>query len=147
MAKPELRSQDRWEDLPCPLAMATAPNRPPASPELPEWAPWFQAGLSALLAVMFLVLVGKMRDQGSHIRTLQERVQGLENSRALEQTSGLEQQLRTAVARLQQLERSSGQVQNLVRQNQVFKEQLRQLKEAASVNPAGELPPLPPIKP
>lgn len=127
--------------------MAPAPNRTPASPELPDWAPWVQAGFSAMLAVLFLVLVGKMRDQGSHIRTLQERVQGLENSRALEETSGLEQQLRSAVERLQVVERSSAQVQALANQNQALKEKISQLKSAGSTNPDGDLPPLPPVKP
>ncbi|MCP9774202.1 hypothetical protein KBY58_08065 [Cyanobium sp. HWJ4-Hawea] len=127
--------------------MAPAPKRPNASLEMPDWAPWVQAGFSAMLAVLFLVLVGKMREQGSQIRTLQERVQGLENSRALAQNSGLEEQLRSAVERLQVVERNSAQVRNLLGQNQALKEQVRQLKAAGNPNLDGNLPELPPIKP
>ena len=53
------------------------------------WVPWLQAGVTAMLVVLFLVIVGKSRQQNDTIRQLQERVQGLENSRALDRTTGL----------------------------------------------------------
>jgi predicted nuclease with TOPRIM domain len=129
--------------------MASAQERSQALPEMPDWAPWLQAGLTAMLAVLFVVMVGKMRQQSSSIRALQERVQGLENSRALERTSGLEQQLRTTVERLQVVERSNARLQSLSSDNKLLNDQLRQLRSTGTkVAPADDLPPLlPPVKP
>ena len=73
--------------------------------------PWLQAGVTAMLVVLFVVIVAKTRQQNATIRQLQERVQGLENSRALERTTGLEQQLRTTVERLQAVERNSARIE------------------------------------
>ena len=129
--------------------MASAQERSQALPEMPDWAPWLQAGLTALLAVLFVVMVGKMRQQSSSIRALQERVQGLENSRALERTSGLEQQLRTTVERLQVVERSNAQLQALSSDNKRLNDQLGQLRSAGTKPaPVDDLPPLlPAVKP
>lgn len=129
--------------------MASAQERSQVLPEMPDWAPWLQAGLTAMLAVLFVVMVGKMRQQSSSIRALQERVQGLENSRALERTSGLEQQLRTTVERLQVVERSNAQLRALSSDNKLLNDQLRQLRASGTkLAPADELPPLlPPVKP
>jgi hypothetical protein len=76
-------------------------------------------------------------------------VQGLENSRALERTSGLEQQLRTTVERLQVVERSNARLQSLSSDNKLLNDQLRQLRSTGTkVAPADDLPPLlPPVKP
>jgi hypothetical protein len=129
--------------------MASAQERSQALPEMPDWAPWLQAGISAMLVVLFLVMVGKMRQQSSQIRGLQERVQGLENSRALERTNGLEQQLRTTVERLQVVERSNAHVQALNSDNILLMDQLRQLLAAGTKQgPFDDLPQLlPPVKP
>jgi hypothetical protein len=134
--------------------MAQAPDRSPnperfqSLPELPDWAPWVQAGVTALLAVLFLVMVGKMRDQNSTIRGLVERVQGLENSRALDKTSGLEQQVRSTVERLQAVERTTTALQSLGAQNKLLQSELRQLQTKPSKNNSDDfLQPLPPIKP
>ena len=129
--------------------MASAQERSQVLPEMPDWAPWLQAGLTAMLAVLCVVMVGKMRQQSSSIRALQERVQGLENSRALERTSGLEQQLRTTVERLQVVERSNAQLRALSSDNKLLNAQLRQLRATGTKpDPADDLPPLlPPIKP
>jgi len=129
--------------------MASAQERSQVLPEMPDWAPWLQAGLTAMLAVLFVVMVGKMRQQSSSIRALQERVQGLENSRALERTSGLEQQLRTTVERLQVVERSNAQLRALSSENKLLNAQLRQLRATGTKpDPADDLPPLlPPVKP
>ena len=80
------------------------------------WVPWLQAGVTAMLVVLFFVIVGKSRQQNATIRHLQERVQGLENSRALDRTTGLEQQLRTTVERLQAVERNSTRIDGLSRE-------------------------------
>ena len=81
------------------------------------WVPWLQAGVTAMLVVLFVVIVAKTRQQNATIRQLQERVQGLENSRALERTTGLEQQLRTTVERLQAVERNSARIEALSGEN------------------------------
>lgn len=132
------------------------PERGAGLPVLPEWVNWLQAGLTALLVVLFLVMLGKSRQQSANIRLLQERVQGLENSRALDRTTGLEQQLRSAVDRLQVLERSASRVEALSAENSTLQQELRQLRTRAqqprpsSAQPApGDpaVPPLPPLKP
>ena len=131
------------------LVMASAQERSQTLPEMPDWAPWLQAGLTAMLAVLFVVMVGKMRQQSSSIRGLQERVQGLENSRALDRTSGLEQQLRATVERLQVVERSNAHLQVLDRENKRLNDQLGQLRSAGTKPaPVDDLPPLlPAVKP
>ena len=131
------------------LVMASDQERSQTLPEMPDWAPWLQAGLTAMLAVLFVVMVGKMRQQSSSIRGLQERVQGLENSRALDRTSGLEQQLRATVERLQVVERSNAHLQALDRENKRLNDQLGQLRSAGTKPaPVDDLPPLlPAVKP
>jgi len=90
------------------------------------WVPWLQAGVTAMLVVLFVVIVAKTRQQNATIRQLQERVQGLENSRALERTTGLEQQLRTTVERLQAVERNSARIEALSGENTNLRLELRQ---------------------
>jgi TolA-binding protein len=125
--------------------------------QLPDWLPWLQAGLTAMLAVLFLVIVGKLRQQSSQLHALKERVQGLENSRALERTTALEQQLRSTAARLQELERSNTQLEGLSSDNARLRRELLQLRrpmapapvapaEPAAEAPAGPTPP-PPVRP
>jgi hypothetical protein len=62
--------------------MTPAPRQPASDANGPAlaWVPWLQAGVTALLVVLFVVIVGKTRQQNATIRQLQERVQGLENS-------------------------------------------------------------------
>jgi TolA-binding protein len=107
-------------------------------PQLPEWVAWLQVGLSALLAVLFLVMLSKARDQGARIQELQDRVQGLENTRALERTTGLEEQLRTTVERLQAVERASARIDVLSADNQALRAELSQLRGSVptSLEPA-----------
>ena len=83
--------------------MTPAPDNSAANGTPLAWVPWLQAGVTAMLLVLFVVMVGKTRQQSAAIRQLQEQVQGLENARALERTAGLEQQLRSTVERLQEL--------------------------------------------
>ena len=94
------------------------------------WAPWLQAGVTAMLVVLFLVIVGKSRQQNATIRQLQERVQGLENSRALDRTTGLEQQLRTTVERLQAVERNGTRIDGLSRETANLRAELSKLRAA-----------------
>jgi hypothetical protein len=108
-------------------------------PQLPDWVAWFQVGLSALLAVLFLAMVSKARHQGARIQELQDRVQGLENTRALERTTGLEEQLRTTVERLQEVERATARINVLGADNEALRAELSQLRRSAGPRP--EAPP------
>jgi hypothetical protein len=125
--------------------------------QLPDWLPWLQAGLTAMLAVLFLVMVGKLRQQSSQLRGLQERVQGLENSRALERTTALEEQLRSTATRLQALERSNMQLEGLSSDNARLRREIQQLRrpvapapvapaESETEAPSAPTPP-PPVRP
>jgi hypothetical protein len=127
--------------------MARTPRRNDPLPAAPEWVNWLQAGITALMVVLFVVMLGKTRQQSANIRLLQERVQGLENSRALDRTSGMEEQLRSTVSRLQALERSAARVDALSAENSVLNQQLNELRSSAQ-NRTREapVPPLPAIK-
>jgi TolA-binding protein len=103
---------------------------------LPDWVSWAQAGLTALLAVLFLVMLAKARSQAGRLEELQQRVQGLENSRALERTTGLEQQLRTTVERLQALERSNARLDVLSADNAALRSEVQQLRRSRADNGA-----------
>jgi TolA-binding protein len=92
---------------------------------------WVQAGLTALLAVLFVAMLVQARQQGARIQELQERIQGLENSRALERTTGLEEQLRATVERLQAVERDSSRIDVLRAETDALRDQLRELSAAA----------------
>ena len=141
--------------------MTPTPEQPQAnspaantSPAPLAWVPWLQAGVTAMLVVLFFVIVGKARQQSATIRQLQERVEGLENSRALERTTGLEQQLRSAVERLQAVERNSARIDGLSREAASLRGELSRLRGPAGVPNGGPsrgdepplLPPLPPLK-
>ena len=99
-------------------------------PQLPEWVAWLQLGLTALLAVLFLAMLAKARQQGGRIQELQDRVEGLENTRALERTTGLEEQLRTTVERLQEVERSAARINVLSADNEALRNELGQLRRS-----------------
>ena len=137
--------------------MPPAPEQSGLQAQPPGWMPWLQAGLTAMLAVLFVVMVGKVRQQSNDLRQLRERVDGLENSRALERTTALEQQLRSTVERLQALERDQSHLDALGAENARLQQELR-LERCGSILPGPEgprpgtqgpssLPPLPPMKP
>lgn len=129
--------------------MVPASNPAKSPPVLPEWTIWIQVGLTALLAVLFLVILDRGRQQGAKIQLLEQRLQGLENSRALDRTTALEQQLRSTVERLQRLERNTSRIDALTADSKDLQKQLFQLRTEAlkqnSSNP--ELPPLQPLPP
>ncbi|MEO1003654.1 MAG: hypothetical protein AAFX65_11155 [Cyanobacteria bacterium J06638_7] len=124
-----------------------------ALPPLPDWVLWLQAGFTALVAVLFVALLLQSRQQNNRIQELQERLQGLENSRALERTTGLEDQLRASVERLQALERDSSRIDLLQAETDALREQLSQLRPAGAITPPGQLAaptpaaPTPPAEP
>lgn len=119
------------------------------------WVPWLQAGVTAMLVVLFFVIVGKSRQQNATIRQLQERVQGLENSRALDRTTGLEQQLRSTVERLQAVERNGTRIDGLSRETANLRAELSKLRAARpseTTDPKTDelplgVPALPPVRP
>lgn len=136
--------------------MTPAPDQTAISPNGASlaWVPWLQAGVTAMLVVLFLVVVGKSRQQNSTIRQLQERVQGLENSRALDRTTGLEEQLRSTVERLQAVERNSTRIDGLRSETasmQAELSKLRATRPSETTSPKTDelplgLPPLPPLR-
>ncbi len=120
---------------PSPLAPASTGSGSGPLPPLPDWVLWLQAGFTALVAVLFVALLLQSRQQASRIQELQQRLQGLENSRALERTTGLEDQLRNAVERLQVLERDSSRLDVLQAETDALSAQLRQLARSADALP------------
>ncbi|MCP9807139.1 hypothetical protein KBY71_11500 [Cyanobium sp. T1B-Tous] len=132
-------------DQPAPSSQGAGANGAAANGAALAWVPWLQAGVTAMLVVLFVVIVGKTRQQNATIRQLQERVQGLENSRALDRTTGLEQQLRTTVERLQAVERNSARLEALSGENANLRLELR--RQRATRDTSGDtLPPLPKLE-
>jgi hypothetical protein len=121
---------------------------------LPGWLFWLQLGLTTTVAVLFLVMLVKARQQSAELRTLQDKVAGIENSRALDRTTAIEDQLRSTADRLQAVERLGAQMGSLIADNARLRQQVRLLeggaaKPGAGAAAEGELPvpPLPPLKP
>jgi len=102
------------------------------------------AGLTALVAVLFVVLLQQVRQQGQRIQTLQEKVQSLENSNDLERTNALEEQLRSTVTRLQNLEGLEQSVQRLSLEQASLRAQVR--RPLPEPDLGLETPPEPPSK-
>ena len=132
-------------------------SRSSASPEttsgLPTWMRWGGAGLTALLAVLFVVLLLQVRGQGQRLQTLQDRIQSLENAQDLERTNALEEQLRSTVQRLQNLEGIEQTLQRLSSEQENLRLQIRSAGRNSSRSvdlepqlPA-EPPPVPPAQP
>jgi len=137
-----------------PMVSASDPRPEPFEGEIviPAWLVWLQLGLSTTLAVLFVVMLVKTRQQGVAIQQLQDKIAGIENSRALDRTTAIEDQLRTTAERLQALERMGAQVSGLAADNSRLRQELRGL-EGAVPKPANQpqaddaIAPLPPIRP
>jgi TolA-binding protein len=125
--------------------MSRNPASPDAADGLPTWMRWGGAGLTALLAVLFVVLLLQVRGQGQRLQTLQDRIQSLENAQDLERTNALEEQLRSTVQRLQNLEGIEQTLQRLSNEQENLRLQLR----SAGRNSGGsmDLQPLLPEEP
>lgn len=80
---------------------------------LPDWMRRAGAGMTAAVAVLFVVLLVQVRLQSDRIQQLQDKVQTLENANDLERTNALEEQLRSTVERLQGMEGLEQAVQRL----------------------------------
>jgi TolA-binding protein len=103
---------------------------PPATAPVSRTGFWIQmlgAGLTACLAVLFVVLLQRVQEQTRSLDQLERRLLSLENARALERTNTLEQQLRATVARLHVLEAQQGSIADLTRQQQLQADQLQRL--------------------
>jgi len=98
-------------------------TRPSPRP-LPEWMRRTGAGLTAMVAVLFVVLLVQVRLQGGRIQQLQDKVQTLENANDLERTNALEEQLRSTVDRLQGMEGLEQAVQRLSREQESLRLQV-----------------------
>ena len=119
---------------------------------MPSWLFWLQLGLTTTLAVLFVVMLVKTRQQSADIRSLQDKVAGIENRSALDRTTAIEDQLRSTSERLQALERQGAQVASLAAENNRLRLELRGLEGNLSKPGAGlpgddTLAPLPPLKP
>ena len=126
----------RGPHRPSRFAMPVPPAPPGAEPALPRWMRLLGAGLTALVAVLALVLLQQLQQQASRNQALEGRVQDLENRRDLERAQALEAQLRALAERLQGLEASAGQVQELELQQQELRRQLQgQLKRPSAPPP------------
>ena len=117
----------------------------PGTLQLPNWFRWLGAGLTAMLAVLFAVVLQQVQQQARQLKTLESRVQGLENARAVERTSALEEQVRVTSERLQGLERLRGSVESLGSDQAQLRQEVRRLASRGPVLP--ELPATPPALP
>lgn len=128
--------------------MASSPQTPELARALPNWMRWGGAGLTALVAVLFVVLLLQVREQSERLQTLQNRLQTLENANDLGRTNALEEQLRSTVQRLQRLETLDTTVQGLSREQEALRQQISSRPEL-SLPPAetGLLPAPAPAKP
>lgn len=92
---------------------------------LPTWMRRTGAGLTAFVAVLFVVLLIQVRQQGERIQTLQDKMQTLENEKDLDRTNALEEQVRSTAERLQNLEGLEQTVQSLRSEQASLRAQLR----------------------
>jgi hypothetical protein len=136
------------------MVSASDRRQDPLDPDIamPTWLFWLQLGLTTTLAVLFVVMLVKTRQQSADIRSLQDKVAGMENRNALDRTTAIEDQLRSTSERLQALERQGAQLAALSAENNRLRLELRAQDNPAN-KPGAALPgddvlaPLPPIKP
>ena len=112
--------------------MSQTPASPDAVSGLPNWMRWGGAGLTALVAVLFVVLLQQVRQQGQQLQSLQNRLQTLENAHDLDRTNALEEQLRSTVQRIRNLEGLEQTVQSLSQEQAGLHQQLRSAARSSS---------------
>ena len=86
------------------------PNRPDPTPDI-TWLSLLQLGVTSTLAVLFVVLLARSREQGVEMRQLQTRLQALESNQSLEKAADQSGQLRILSQRLQHLETGQAEAQ------------------------------------
>jgi septal ring factor EnvC (AmiA/AmiB activator) len=94
----------------------------------PLWLSWVQLGISTMLVVLFLVMLGKVREQATTIGELEQKIRTIENERSQDRTKAMEQQLESMIQRLQSVEQVGDQLRNVDRQQQALKQDLQQLR-------------------
>ena len=123
----------------------TASSSDPTEP-LPRWMRIGGAAATACVAVLFVVVVVQVRQQGERIQALQDKVQTLENDKDLDRTNALEEQVRSTAERLQNLEDLQQTVQSLSSEQAGLRAELRsQAREADLPRDNGRPPVLPPL--
>lgn len=122
------------------------------------------AAITACMTVLFVVVLLQVREQSERIRTLQDKVQTLENDNDLERTNALEEQVRSTTERLQNLEDLRLSLRRLSNEQATLRAELRRLTTPRAIpldagldlrrrSPDGEaepfqsLPPLPDRRP
>lgn len=94
-----------------------------------------------------MVAIQRLQEQNQSLRQLEQRLQVLENARALERTNALEQQLRATVERVHGLEDDQGRVADLARAQQQLADQVQRLQSLPpggsfdGLGLGGEIPP------
>lgn len=126
--------------------MRSSPDIDDSSRGLPEWLAWVQLGLTTMLVVLFGVLLARGREQSRILQSLEQRVQGLETSGSLATSSVVEQQLRTLMQRIQQLEGQRERLDALGAQQQQLEADLLELRSRGSGLPSAPTPPTPPVE-
>ena len=113
-------------------ARSPAHRRTSPGPErVTPWL-WLSFGLSTMLLVLFAVVVNRQQAQVQRIEVLSSRVKALEQSRALERTAVLEQQLRAMLTRLQVLEKQNQRQEDVATTLRTLQEEVRRLRSAVS---------------
>lgn len=105
-----------------------AHRRTPPGPERRTPWLWLPVALSTTLLVLFAVVVNRQQAQAQRIGELSNRVRALEQSRALERTAVLEQQLRAMLSRLQELEKQTGQLDDVATTLRSLREEVTKLR-------------------
>lgn len=86
-------------------ALRSSPGRG-GSPVIgtPPWLSWLQVGLSSMLAVLFLVMLVRSREQNLELQRLRQRIKLIETSRSLDRGAAQEEKIRAVGERVQTLE-------------------------------------------
>ena len=110
---------------------------------LPDWLSWIQVGLTAMLVVLFLVLMARGRDQRGELRALEARLEGMENRRTFEEEPILEKQMRSIIQRLEQMEREGGRLKVLGQQQKQLQQEILELRGLMRGTRSSDLPEAP----
>ena len=105
--------------------MASSLNSSDPAQPLPRWMRITGAAATACVAVLFVVVVVQVRQQGERLQTLQDKVQTLENDKDLDRTNALEEQVRSTAQRLQSLEDIEQTMQRLSAEQASLRAELR----------------------
>ena len=99
------RLADRLAGRPLPAGFTrSAPLGAPPEAATPAWLTWLQVGLSALLAVLFVVMLVRSREQNLEIQRLRQRVRVLESKGSLDRSAAQDEQIRAVTERVQTME-------------------------------------------